>query len=259
MNWRAKSLAGGWLARLGLHRRLLGGRGIIVTFHRVSDAYKDDFTCPVRDFESFCRFFRRHFKVVPLSEMVTRLEHGLDVTGTLAVTFDDGYVDNHELAAPILRTLGIPATFFVVSEFIGSNTVAWWDRQYQAPPGWMTWSQVRDLHTHGFEIGAHTRTHADLGAVTGAAAEREIRGSREEIENRLGAPVVHFAYPYGRAENLTESNRALVRSAGFRCCVACYGGTNPRGSDVFRLSRIPITPWYSTAEQFAFEVAARRT
>lgn len=257
-NRKAKSLAGGWLARLGLHRRILGERGVVVTFHRVSDAYRDDFTCPVRDFEAFCRFFRRHFTVLPLGQMVTYLQHGHDLSGALAVTFDDGYADNHELAAPILRSFGIPATFFVVSDFIDSDTVAWWDREYDSPPRWMTWRQVGQLHAQGFEIGAHSRTHADLGTLTGAAAEREILGSRQEIEARLGAPVDLFAYPYGRADNLTEPNRDLVRKAGFRCCASCHGGTNPRGSDVFRLSRIPITPWYSTAEQFAFEVTAGR-
>ena len=174
----AKSIVGRSLAALGLHHRVLGDRGVVVAFHRVTDAYHDSLTCSVKDFESFCLFFRRFFTVIPLSEMVTRLGRGQPLSRTLAVTFDDGYRDNYELAAPLLRSLGLPATFFVVSDFIESDTVAWWDRECVPPPGWMSWQEVRRLHADGFEIGAHTRTHANLGEVTGALAEWEIAGSR---------------------------------------------------------------------------------
>jgi Polysaccharide deacetylase len=253
---RAKSIAGRALVGLGLHRRALGDRGVVVAFHRVSDAYRDGLTCSVKTFEHFCRFFGRHFTVIPLGEMVTRLERAQPLTGTLAITFDDGYRDNYEVAAPVLRSLGLPATFFLVSDFIGTNTVGWWDRECVPPPRWMTWEEVRRLHESGFEIGAHTRTHVNLGEVTGTQAEWEIAGSRHEIENRLGAPVSLFAYPFGRTENMTESNTDIVRQSGFRCCASCFGGTNPRGGDAFQLRRIPITSWFSTPPQFAFEVAS---
>ena len=255
---KAKSIAGDMLTALGLHHRVLGDRGAVVAFHRVSDAYQDPLTCSVKDFEHFCRFFQRHFAVISLGEMVRRLEGRLELSGTVALTFDDGYRDNYECAAPVLRSLGLPAAFFVVSDFIDSDTLAWWDRTLTPTPAWMTWSQVRRLHEDGFEIGAHTRTHADLGEVTGARAEWEVSGSRREIEARLGAPVGLFAYPYGRAENLTESNRELVRKSGFRCCASCFGGSNPRGADPFQLRRIAISSWFSTPSQFAFELALGR-
>jgi peptidoglycan/xylan/chitin deacetylase (PgdA/CDA1 family) len=255
----AKSIAGRWLAALGLHHRLIGDSGVVVAFHRVSDVYQNSLTCSVKDFESFCRFFQRYFTVLPLGEMVTRLERGDAVSRTLAITFDDGYRDNYEFAAPLLRSIGLPATFFLTSDFIGSDTVAAWDRECVPPPSWMTWEEAGRLHRDGFEIGAHTRTHANLGEVTGTEAEREIVGSRHEIETRLGAPVRLFAYPYGAAEHMTESNRDLVRQAGFRCCASCFGGGNPRGADPFRLRRIPITPWFSTPRQFAFELALGST
>ena len=256
---RAKSVAGRALTALGLHHRMLGDRGVVVAFHRVTDAYRDGLTCSVKDFECFCRFFRRHFTVIPLPEMVTRLERRQSLSRTLAITFDDGYRDNYDFAAPVLRSLGLPATFFVVSGFIESNTIGWWDRDCIPPPAWMTWEQVCQLHADGFDIGAHTRTHANLGEVTGAEAEWEIVGARRELENRLGAPVDLFAYPYGRRENITESTTSIVRKSGFRCCASCYGGTNPRGGDAFRLRRIPITPWFSTPEQFALEAVLGST
>ena len=255
---KAESLVGNCLTALGLHSWLLGDRGVVVGFHRVNDAYQDSLTCSVKTFESFCRFFRRHFTVVPLDEMVRRLDRGETVSRSLAITFDDGYRDNFDFAAPILTSLGLPATFFVVSDFIETNAVAPWDRGYFPAPAWMTWNQLRELHAHGFEIGAHTRTHVNLGEVTGTQAEWEISGSREQIEDRLGTPVTLFAYPFGGAKDITESNRELVRRSGFLCCASSYGGSNPRGSDAFRLLRIPISPWFLTPAQFALEVALRR-
>lgn len=253
-----KSIAGNCLTALGLHSRLLRDRGVIVTFHRVNDVYDDSLTCSVKAFESFCRFFRRRFAVVSLRELVRRLDRGETVSRSLAITFDDGYRDNYEFAAPILSSLGLPATFFVVSDFMETNAVAPWDRAYVPAPAWMTWNQVRELQAGGFEIGAHTRTHVNLGEVTGTQAEWEISGSRQQIEERLGTPVTLFAYPFGAAENMTESNRDLVRRSGFLCCASCYGGTNPRGADAFHLLRIPISPWFLTPAQFALEVALRR-
>jgi peptidoglycan/xylan/chitin deacetylase (PgdA/CDA1 family) len=256
---RVKSIAGRSLTALGLHRRLLGDRGVVVAFHRVTDAYQDSLTCSVKDFESFCAFFRQYFTVIPLAEMVERLERSQPLSGTLAVTFDDGYRDNYEFAAPVLRAFALPATFFVVSDFIESDTVALWDRECVPPPPWMSWEEVRGLHDHGFEIGGHTRTHANLGEVAGTQAEWEITSCRRELETRLGTTVRLFAYPYGRAEHMTDANRELVRQAGFRCCASCYGGTNPRGGDSFRLRRIPISSWFSTPSQLAFEMALRRS
>lgn len=259
MNRRAiKSRLGDWLAASGLHRTLLGDRGVVVAFHRVSDLYRDPLTCSVEMFERFCEFFRRHFTVVPLSETVRRLERGEPLAGTLAVSFDDGYRDNFEFAAPVLSSLGLPATFFVVSDFLGTSTIAPWDRALTPAPAWMTWNEARQLHDAGFTIGAHTRTHANLGEVFGARAEWEISGSKDEIEARLGTAVELFAYPFGRTEHLSEGNRELVRRAGFRCCASCFGGSNARGADSFRVRRVPISTWFVSPGQFACEVALRR-
>lgn len=77
----------------------------------------------------------------------------------------------------------------------------------------------------------------DLGIVQGDEARREVEASRSALEERLGQPVDLFAYPYGRSEQLTEENRAMVRELGFRCAPSCYGGRVSPGDDPFRLWR----------------------
>jgi peptidoglycan/xylan/chitin deacetylase (PgdA/CDA1 family) len=239
---------------------LLRNSAVVVTFHRVQDTEEPDgLTVSVGLFETYCRFFKRHFNVVSLAHLVDKLERGDKLNRELAITFDDGYQDNFEHAAPVLERLGLPATFFIVSQWIGSEVVPWWDRQEGVRYPWMTWDQVQSLHNRGFEFGAHTRTHVDLGAVTEIEAREEIVGGRRELEERLGAPVELFAYPYGRLANLADVNRRLIRGAGFRCCCSCFGGVIDGGTDPFHLRRVPITSGFPSPLQFGFEVVLGRS
>ncbi len=255
MKSQTKSALGFLAYATGLDALMLRRSGVVVAFHRVQDGEDGNGLSVRRDaFERHCRFFKRHFDVVPLRDLVSRLEEGGRVDRMLAITFDDGYRDNFVNARPVLEALSLPATFFVVSQWIGTDTWPWWDRAQGVRYPWMTWDQVRVLNERGFDIGAHTRTHADLGRIDATAAREEIFGARREIERQLGRRIELFAYPYGRPENLTEANRALVRAAGFRCCCSCYGGLTPRGADPFRLQRVAVSPWYETSQQLGVEL-----
>ena len=255
-----RSLLGQTLFASGLDAVLLRSSAVAVAFHRVRDTNRaDGLTVGVRMFEEYCRFFQRHFRVVRLQSLVEKLERGLPLNRELAITFDDGYLDNYENAAPVLERLSLPATFFVVTQWIGTDVVPWWDGAEGVRYPWMTWDHVRALHQRGFDIGAHTRTHADLGAVGSADAHEEILGARRELEQQLGAAVELFAYPYGRPGNIVDSNRELVRGAGFRCCCSCFGGIIARGTDPFNLARVPVSPRHSIPQQFGLEVALRRS
>src|SRR5262249_48692534 len=151
----------------------------------------------------------------------------------LAITFDDGYRDNYDYAAPILREYNLPATFFVTTEFIGSNVVPWWDRELEIERPWMTWKHVRSLRRDGFEIGSHTRSHAELTSLSSDEARLEILGSCQDLEQQLSSPVTAFAFPYGREKQIADHHRTIAREAGLSCCCSCDGGTNPRGGDAF--------------------------
>ena len=256
----AKQLLGQGLFAARLNAVLLGNSAVIVMFHRVQETDgSDGLTVDVPTFERYCRYFRRHFRVRPLREIVAAIERCTPPHRALAITFDDGYLDNYENAAPVLERLSLPATFFVVTQWIQSDVVPWWDaaRGFRYP--WMTWNDVRALAARGFEIGAHTRTHVDLGQVTSLLADEEIRGARLELEDKLGAGVESFAYPYGGQHHVTEAARALVKQAGFRCCCSGFGGINGTGTDPFRLRRVPVSPRYASPDQFGFDLALGRS
>ncbi len=121
---------------LGLNRlvRLIGSwRGLLVlTYHRIGDADRCEFDRGVysTDETSFAEqmeFVRRHFEVVSIEDVVRRPSSDWKKRQAVLITFDDGYIDNYEIAFPILKRWEIPAHFFVTSGFIDQRSIAWWD------------------------------------------------------------------------------------------------------------------------------------
>jgi peptidoglycan/xylan/chitin deacetylase (PgdA/CDA1 family) len=135
------------------------------------------------------------FEFVTLAELARRAEGGTPEPGLAAVTFDDGMRNNHTTALPILSEYGIPATVYVTIGFIG-GTSPW------IGPGGdgaiMDEPELRELAAAGWELGAHTMTHADLSTLGYEACLQEIEDSRTELERIAGVKVETFAYPFGR-------------------------------------------------------------
>jgi peptidoglycan/xylan/chitin deacetylase (PgdA/CDA1 family) len=238
----------------GAYARAFQSTMVSVAFHRVNDQMAgDSLTCGSAKFAAFCRFFRSHARVVSLGEQVAGCNERRDMRGTVSITFDDGYRDNFEVAAPILRDLQLPATFFITTGFIGSQVIAPWDAALVRQPGWMTWDNVRALASQGFEIGAHTHTHVDMGSADAATLRADLLRSRQAIQRELGLTVRLFAYPFGGREHITDAALALVRELGYECCASGFGGLNPPGTSPYELRRIPIAEWFTTPHQFGFE------
>jgi peptidoglycan/xylan/chitin deacetylase (PgdA/CDA1 family) len=255
---RLSAALGALLYKTGIYRLAWRNRAVIVLFHRVDDRYPSDpLTCTRTQFAAFCDFFARYFKVVSLGELIDRMQRGVNISRHVVITFDDGYRDNYHVAAAELRKRGLPACFFVSPAFMGSDHVAWWDVQQSIASEWMTWEEVRLLGKDGFELGSHTITHADCGSISGEAAQHEIGGSKTLLEAQLGGNVRHFAFPYGGSKHMTEENRAIVRDAGFCCCLSTERGTVRASDDPYRLKRIPIDMWYASPSDFGW-VAIRR-
>lgn len=256
---KAKAAVGRAAALAGVFARDFRSKMIIVTYHRVNDdLVEDGLTCASARFEKFCEFFRTHFKVVPLSEQVAGCTAGKDMGGTLSITLDDGYRDNFEVAAPILRRLELPATFFLATAFIGTRTVAPWDRDLVRQPGWMDWDQVRSLASQGFEIGCHTDTHIDLGTADAQTVRAELEVSKRKLHEQLGRPARLFAYPFGGRNNISAPSLELVREAGFACCVSCFGGSNASTASPFDLNRIAMGLGMVIPDQFGFDLLIGR-
>lgn len=139
-----------------------------------------------------------------------------DDTDAVALTFDDGFRNFAEIAQPLLAEHGLPATVFVVSDYVG-RTNAWGGAPDPGVPvlPLMNWDELARMRECGIELGAHTRRHRRLAWLRGPELVDEISAAAEIIRRHTGARPAGFAYPYG---SHSESASYLVeRSYSWGC------------------------------------------
>ena len=103
------------------------GRGVILLYHRV-DEIEDvhDLAVPAALLEEQFARVARDWRVVPLEQLLNDARDGLP-GDAVALTFDDGYLDTLERAAPLLERLGLPATVFATTRWLDERGEYWWD------------------------------------------------------------------------------------------------------------------------------------
>ena len=115
----------------------------------------------------------------------------------VSLTFDDGFANFYTQAFPVLADYNSRATVFLTAGCCGG--VSEWGGQPSAfrSREILGWAKIEELHRAGIQFGAHTMTHPSLTAIPLQQARAEILESKKRIEDRIGAPVTAFAYPYG--------------------------------------------------------------
>ena len=154
----------------------------------------------------------------------------------VAITFDDGSRDSLEHAVPALLAHGFTATFFIVAGCIGSTT-RWLpaERGIELPTA--DWPMLRDAERQGMRCEAHSVSHPRLASVDDDRAREELARGRELLEDGLGHPVRHLAYPFGSNSPRT---RELAREAGYlTACTRHESLATPR-DELLALPRVPI-------------------
>jgi peptidoglycan/xylan/chitin deacetylase (PgdA/CDA1 family) len=163
----------------------------------------------------------------------------------VVLTFDDGFGNVLEHAAPVLQDVGFRATVFAVAGYCGAKND--WPSQPAAIPRLplLSWSGLRELGQAGCEIGAHGVTHAPLTQLGPPDARREILGSQAALQDGLGQAVTVFAYPYGLADAL---HRQIVGTHYRGACGVGLGLARP-GHDRACLRRLEMY-YYREMAQF---------
>lgn len=178
---------------------------------------------------------RRGLRGVTVSEALPYLR-GEAEGRVCAITFDDGFADNADVALPILERHGHRATCYVVSERIGGTNDWSFDVLGAASP-LMDESRVRRWIEAGMELGAHTRTHARLTALDASALWDEIAGSKRALEDRFGREVTQFCYPWGAHDDRVVE---AVREAGFTAATTTVRGRARPPLDLLRVPRLHV-------------------
>jgi len=301
--------------RAGLFRlvqcRVRRHQAVVLTFHRFSgDGQGHPDGLPISRFAEFMAYLTRRCRVVSLHTLTDELRRGVVQPFTAAVTVDDGYHEVFTLAAPVLKAYRVPASFFVVSDFVDGRLWPWIDRlsfvfdraphqrlefrhrgsrhvlelggdegRLRARGQWLdyakrlsvaerdelldviaeasgieipatapaeyravSWTELRMLAAEGFDVGAHTRTHPILSRVGPEQLRAEVEGCKEQMEERLGFRVRHFAYPNGRREDYTAEAVVAVARAGYAAAVTTIFGGNTPATPPLELRRVAGHP-----------------
>jgi peptidoglycan/xylan/chitin deacetylase (PgdA/CDA1 family) len=206
----------------------------IIGWHRV-DEDSDGLSTGIDD-------FRRHLDVLddwgatvlPLDAAVADLDAGTLPERAVALTFDDGYASVVERAWPVLRDRGLPATLFVVTDYLAGDQRFAWDRhepehdRHRLARG----EALVEAAAEGLDIGSHTVSHPWLPELTSEQVGRELAESRATLEDLLGRRVTSLAYPTG---GWTPAVRAAAGEAGYR-----IGITVDRGRNTARTPRLSL-------------------
>ena len=152
----------------------------------------------------------------------------------IVLTFDDGYADFHREALPLLARHGATATLFVTTGWVADAG----EHAAGTPLDRMlSWSQIEEVSAAGFEVGAHSHSHAQLDQLSDAALQQELSTSKMLLEDRLRRKVPGLAYPYGYS---SARVRRAARVAGYRQAAAVANTGARLGYDVFALPRFTI-------------------
>lgn len=181
----------------------------ILTYHSLDDSGSVISVAP--------GVFRRHmdllrergFQGIALGDLLDGWEGRTALPSRpVVLTFDDGFLNVAEHAAPVLDGLGFRATIFVVAGYCGATND--WPTQSPRVPRLplCSWSDLVRLSDGSFEIGLHGFNHTPLDGAAPEVERSEIVAAKRLVEERLGRAVRAFAYPYGVA---SPAARELVR------------------------------------------------
>jgi peptidoglycan/xylan/chitin deacetylase (PgdA/CDA1 family) len=217
-------------------------RRVILCYHSIHP------TRPFRSatpdmFVAHLRWLAEHCDVVPVSTLVTQPAAPNTGRPQVAITFDDGHVDNHEFALPLLIEYRMPATFYVTTGYIDRDPavvarLASMRRVTVSEIEPLSWEQLHQFAAAGMEIGAHTFSHPNLAQLPPDRLPREVAQPKAEIEARLGREVESFAYPFGQLNlHVNRAAIAAAQAAGFKTAVTAAGRGLRASDSLFTLPR----------------------
>lgn len=131
----------------------------------------------------------------------------------ISLTFDDGYLDNYTVAAPLLFERNMPFTIFMVSDFINPSEKDYLNKEH-----------LRELSLNPLvTLGAHGKTHRPLASLSLQEAKVEMRISKLELEDIIGKKVSAMSFPHG---SFNQELLDIALELGYEKCGTSIPATN---------------------------------
>ena len=225
------------------------GRSLrVLMYHKVNDLPNNRMSMPVSHFdEQMDELGELGYTVVDLDAV---LDHYVGrkplPEGAVLITFDDGYRDNLENAAPVLKKYGYPAVQFVPIAYVGDSQPLPHEKYLSAHGVFnptVDWDEIRELERHGVRIESHGISHRPLAELEIDEAAREIAISKLKLEEQLGRRVRAFSYVKGSEADYKPVHPSLVKQAGYDIAFTAVSGANSPRSDPLQLRRYNVEPY----------------
>ena len=213
----------------------------ILTYHQIAQPpvsgapFRSLYVTPARFHQQMSLLKHLGYQGLSMRDLMPYLR-GEKQGKVVGITLDDGYLNNYTDAMPVLLAHGFTATCYVVSRLLGKSNE--WDHAIGiAPTSLMTAQQIQDWSRAGLEIGAHTRTHANLVKASALESQSELQDCKNELEDLLASPVDQFCYPFGIYD---ARHPPMVQAAQYAAATTTSRGLVMAGADLFQLRRIPV-------------------
>lgn len=160
-------------------------------------------------------------------------------------TFDDGYLENYEVAHPILQKHGATGWYMISSGMIGKRNAV---GSYGWPMDYMDATQLKTLLSQGEVIACHTHSHHRMDiSDTPEILQKEIPGAKAELEAILDTPVDIFCWCGGEENTYTKAAEDVIESSGFRYGFTTLTAPVFPNSDPYLLDRANLEPSWPMA------------
>lgn len=207
----------------------------ILVYHRFAEKCESPLCMPVDIFDQQMRYLKDNgYRVITMDRLLGFLQYRHAIPRkSVVINIDDGYRSIYNTAYPILKKYGFRATLFIYTDFVGASKSA------------ITWDQLREMKSDGFEVASHTLSHCDLtkrregedAKAHAARIKKELFVSKEIIDEELEQDTISIAFPYGYYD---ERILNICDKVGYKIGVTVRGGGNPFFSDPLVLRRDQI-------------------
>jgi peptidoglycan/xylan/chitin deacetylase (PgdA/CDA1 family) len=220
----------------------------VLMYHKVNDLPGNPLSVPVGVFdEQMAQLHALGYSVVALDDVLEYYVNGAELPArAVLITFDDGYRDNLEHAAPVLERYGYPAVLFVPIAYLDDALPLPHEERLAARGvvnSTLDWGELAELEAAGIRIESHGISHRPLADLALDEAAREIVLSKLRLEDRLARPVRSFAYVKGSEAHYKPVHLSLLRQAGYDVAFTSVSGSNDQSTDPLRLHRYNVEPY----------------
>ena len=274
----------------------------ILLYHRINDKYLDHPYGSIVSKDKFknqINFLKNNYNISSMNDLYLQIKNNyFNFKHQVVITFDDGTVDNYTNAYPLLKDLSFPATFFLLTDYVNSESVTWDWRLYEIIYNTnnldnfsksslsfikfsnkknllyklvyylkyldpmirnnyidelsdlllfnkfdikynrsLNWNEIKEMSSKIFEFGSHGCSHTSLVNQVSNFYFKELKISKNTIENHLSKECSYFSFPFGSKDDF---NKKLINEASllYNLCFLNVNGVNNLTNKNFVFKRI---------------------